>query len=275
MPSFPWQTSATGALQVTSVPKTTVYLDNKQLGTTPYYFEQLSVGEHQLRLTSNVPEVNATWQTRIVLSPRVLTVVNRDFGPSDILSAGHIITLEQLPDASQGEMSIIALPTGAQVNLDNNLVGATPLVQKNVKPGEHTVDISLPGYKSRSVKVQTVAGYRLLLNVQLAQELNGESGNLAASVSGQLATSSGQIVTATPVIGQANLPAKPRVKILDTPTNWLNVRFGPAMSATISAKVNPGEYYPYLDEQAGWVKIKYNNNQSEGWVSSQYVEKEL
>lgn len=279
LPQLPWQTTTLGALQVTSVPKATVFLDDKELGKTPYYYEQLPVGDHVLRLTSDVSAVTASWQTRIQLNPRVLTVVSRDLGPSDILSSGHVISLEQLPDPKQSEISIISTPAGAQINIDNNLVGATPVTQKDVKQTDHTIDISLPGYKSRSVKVQTVMGYRLMLNAQLAQALLDQTSGVVATSSAQLsATASSQtaLPSATPIsTTQATLPSKPRVKVLDTPTGWLNVRFGPSMSATVSAKVNPGEFYPYEDEQGGWVKIKYNNGQSDGWVSVQYVEKQL
>lgn len=269
LPNLPWQTAALGALQVTAIPKSTVFLNEKELGKTSYYDDKLAAGEYTLRLASDVSSVTASWQTKIKIAPRVLTVVSRDLGPSELLSSGHVIFLEQLLDGRKSEISVISTPTGAQVNIDSSPIGTTPIAREIGKPGEHSIDISLAGYKSRNVHIQTVMGYRLLLNVQLAQELIGQTDNEASP--------SGQLTSPTPTAPEnvSSLPPKPRIKVLETPTGWLNVRSGSNLSASISAKINPGEYYPYLDEQTGWVKIKYNNGQSEGWVSVQYVEKQL
>lgn len=276
VPQFPWQASAFGAIQVISVPRTAVYLDNKEVGKTPYYNEKLSVGEHMLRLSSDLPSLSVSWQTTVKAEPRVLTIVSRDLGPTDILSSGYTVSLEPLPNGRQSEINIISTPAGAQVSLDNNMAGMTPFSRANVPQGEHAIDVSLGGYQSRNLKVQAVMGYRVLLNMQLAQVLAGTTNNTAntASVSGTI-TGQNPSLTPTPFAQVSNLPAKPRIKVLDTPTGWLNVRFGPSLIASISAKINPGDYYPYVDEQAGWVEIKYNNGLSNGWVSSQYVEKQL
>ena len=46
----------------------------------------------------------------------------------------------------------------------------------------------------------------------------------------------------------------------------------PSASATEAAKVNPGEMFPYLNEEkSGWYKIEYEEGK-EGWVSGVYVE---
>ncbi|MCL5675665.1 MAG: PEGA domain-containing protein [Patescibacteria group bacterium] len=272
LPQLPWQTPAMGALQVTSVPRSTVYLDDKEMGKTPYSNEQLPAGDYTLRLTSDLTPLNASWQTNIKLSPRVLTVVSRDLGPTDILSSGHIVSLEPLADGRKSEINIISTPTGAQVNLDNNQAGVTPYSLTNIKQGEHSVEISLPGYKNDNLKVQAIMGYRLLLNISLGQELPGSDTANTATQSAIISKNTVSI-TPTPVIDQSSV-SKPRIKVLDTPTGWLNVRDNPGLSASISAKINPGEYYPYIDEQNGWVKIKYDS-QKEGWVSVQYVQKQL
>ena len=44
------------------------------------------------------------------------------------------------------------------------------------------------------------------------------------------------------------------------------------MTASEAAKVNPGDTFELLDEEAGWYKINYEENK-EGWISSNYVEK--
>ena len=65
--------------------------------------------------------------------------------------------------------------------------------------------------------------------------------------------------------------SNPKLKILDTPTGWLNVRDAASLDGKAIAKVHPGEEYEYADEQSGWYKIILSNGIS-GWVYKQYVQ---
>ena len=69
---------------------------------------------------------------------------------------------------------------------------------------------------------------------------------------------------ATPVVIQ-------QVKILDTPTGYLNVRSGPGTNFEQIGRVNPGEIYDLVSEDldAGWYQIRLDNGQN-GWVIKQY-----
>lgn len=62
------------------------------------------------------------------------------------------------------------------------------------------------------------------------------------------------------------------VTITETPTGWLNVREGPAVSYNMIKKINPGESYTFLEEKTGWYKIKLGE-EKEGWIASQYANK--
>ncbi|MBI3384975.1 SH3 domain-containing protein [Candidatus Gottesmanbacteria bacterium] len=198
--SLPGQKSVPSALQITAIPKATVYLDNKELGKTPYYDEKIPAGEHSIRLSADSANF-ISWQQQVKFTPRILTVINR-----------------------------------------------------------------ILGYTQRQIKVKTQTGYRLIINVQLAQILTQETIPPASNS----ATISAQNTVAT----STSTPNRPRVKILDTDTGWLRVRSTPSISASEVTKVYPGEFYSYLDQESGWVKIKLDKDK-EGWVSGQYVEKQL
>lgn len=265
---LPGQKPVPSALQVTSIPKATVYLDNKELGRTPYYDEKIPAGEHTIRLSADSANF-ISWQQQVKFTPRILTVINRILGPTDVLSSGEIVTMEQLDDAKAAELAVVSSPDGAKVVIDNSDVGLTPFAQKNTGIGEHEITVSFPNYTQRQIKVKTQLGYRLIISVQLAQILIQETTPQAtdsATILGQ------NTVTTTPASGST--PDRPRVKILDTDTGWLRVRSTPSISASEVTKVYPGEFYSYLDQQAGWVKIKLDKDK-EGWVSGQYVEKQL
>ena len=62
------------------------------------------------------------------------------------------------------------------------------------------------------------------------------------------------------------------VLILDTPTGWLNVRSGAGTTNEQVDRVSPNEEYLLLEENDNWYKIKINDN-TEGWITSQYAEK--
>ena len=93
-----------------------------------------------------------------------------------------------------------------------------------------------------------------------------------------------EIIVPEPTLGEAAAepeqaaPLEPavtvqKVKILDTPTGYLNVREGPGTNFQKIAQVTPGESYELIssDEPKGWYKIKLDETRS-GWVTKQYAE---
>ncbi|HBL00584.1 TPA: hypothetical protein DHW62_02005 [candidate division WWE3 bacterium] len=62
-----------------------------------------------------------------------------------------------------------------------------------------------------------------------------------------------------------------QAKIKTTPTGWLRVRSEPSLDGTEITRVDTGGIYRVLEEQTGWVKIRVSDT-SEGWVSADYVE---
>jgi type IV pilus assembly protein PilM len=64
------------------------------------------------------------------------------------------------------------------------------------------------------------------------------------------------------------------VRIMGTPTGWLNARKGPGTSYGIIKRINPGEEYEKLKKENGWYAIQLDEN-TEGWISAQYAEIQL
>ena len=95
-----------GALQVTSVPQSKVYLDNKLIGTTPFCAcdstQMLSVGDYSVKL---VPATSSfrPFEDKVTISKGTLTAVDRTFadgGSSD----GSIISLIPLDNKKDIEI---------------------------------------------------------------------------------------------------------------------------------------------------------------------------
>jgi len=139
----------------------TVFLDGKKLGVTPFYSEEVAVGEATLLLSSDT----ATFERRLTFTPGTQTVVNWDLGPSDNFQAGDVIWLEE--SALGTRVAIISEPSEADVAVDGAAVGKTPFSSGEITPGEHRLEISKEGWETRTLRVRVLEGYKLNLSSRL------------------------------------------------------------------------------------------------------------
>ncbi len=244
-----------GALQVTSVPASKVYLNGVYIGKTPLCRcegnNQISAGTYSLKLVPLVGDNLSPYEDTITISNRILTVVDRTFGVGEF-STGSVITLSPLSNPSATELFISSVPGGATVTLDGNIAGTTPLLLKSVTPSDHDILLSENGFESKTVHVHTATGYTL-------------SAVITLGVTPISATPSAQDVLLTPT-------SAPSIVILTTPTGFLRVRSDPSLTASETAQVKPGDTFPFVDEQNGWYEIQLPDK-TNGWVSMQYAEK--
>ncbi|MBA7645958.1 hypothetical protein ES703_53718 [subsurface metagenome] len=129
----PWM----GSLAITSDPAgAEVYLDGDYVGTTALNkavrVDDLIEGRYNVKLIAGG---YVDWQGEIVVLPK--------------MSQSFNIPLIMKP----GSMTISSEPPEAEVYLDNNLVGKTPLTLKEVAEGEHDLRIVKETYKEWSRKV--------------------------------------------------------------------------------------------------------------------------
>ena len=270
-----------GELRVDSQPVATIFLDNKNIGKTPYK-DKIEAGEYTIKL---VPETTTTqltsWQGKIVVGQNLLTYVNANLSESELTTAIDVVWLEKIT-SKQSELSVTTNPDGATVLVDDVSRGVTPLSLQDIAAGEHSASVTSVGFLTRSLKIKTTPGYRLIANLKLA--LSGATptptpeesptGSPAPTPSGK-ATPTPKLTptkTATGSATQVQNPPKPYVVIKDTPTGFLRVREEPSTGATEAGRVNPGEKYTIVDTKSGWYQIKYDGTNS-GWVSGQYTEK--
>lgn len=242
-----------GALQVTSQPKSRVYVNGKFVGVTPLckceLKEMLPSGEYRIRL---VPEDSQfdPFENKITITPKVLTVVDRTFN-KDGIASGSIISLTKLQDKNTIELEIISFPDKAKIFLDNNVTGFTPIQLSNLTESDHEIKLTRDGYQDKTVRIRTVKGFRLetLIFLGVSPSLSSED------------------------IEGSPQPEVSKVLILQTPTGFLRVRESASISSREIGRVTPGEKYDLLQEGGGWFKIKLINGK-EGWVSAQYAQKD-
>lgn len=271
------------ALQITSEPKATVFLNGEHLSQTPYFDENLKPGDYTLKLVPESSETSLSpWQAAIKLNPGIMTVVNRRFGETEEESSGYILTLEPIAEKDKARISVISTPDSVVVSLDAEPKGFTPLSLDEVEEGERVLNISALGYREETIKAKTIKGHKLIVNVQLAKiiEEKEEDEDEEATKSAERTESE---ATKEPETKQEASPSakteeaeieKPYVKINDNPWGYLNVRSEPSTSGgtdTVITDVDPGDLYPYVDtSEGGWYKIEYEEDKM-GWVSGKYA----
>ncbi len=247
-----------GALQVTSNPRTKVYLDEKLIGQTPLCkceaADMLGVGSYTLRLVPLDPALSE-YQEKIEIAPSVLTVVDRKFAKG-AASDGSVIFLTALSEKTDSSLLVLSLPDKADVFMDNAPVGQSPLVLSDLTESDHALRIKKEGYKDKVVRIRTPKGYKLTTRIYLG--IDEAKIEKVASPSGDLSPTPRKNAT---------------VVILQTPNGFLRVREDASLTATEIDRVSPGETFEVVDEKSGWYQIKLESGEK-GWISSRYAEKQ-
>ena len=256
------------ALQITTSPQATVFINGQHVGQTPYDTNDLKAGEITVKL---VPEgqPGVSWESKVTLTPKVVTVINRRFGPTADQSSGEVFTLEPLTKKAAA-LVLMSTPDSSIVTVDNQPQGFTPVSLDPITAGEHAIAVSSPGFTDNSFKTNVPAGYKLIANIQLARIPSQEATpSLETTPTSSPAASPSASPPATPAVASASASAKapPYVEILANPIGFLRVRANPSTGAAELARAYPGQRLPYKNEESnGWYKIEYAAS-STGWVS--------
>ncbi len=230
-------TNKPAALQVTSIPEASIFLDGKHLGKTPYSSDQLKSGEHSLKIAAS----EASFVATVNLSSGTLTVINRELTGNFLAQAGEILSLE--PD--KAGLFVASSPKDANLVLDGRLMGTTPILIEDIKEGDHKLFLTHDGYIDHELAVKTSAKYQLVADVTLAS-----------------------IIAKQP---QASPKPIVKVEILTTPQGFLRVRKDPSLASFEVGRVNTGDQLEVIQEIKDWVQVKFEGKQ--GWISSTYTNK--
>ena len=230
----------TSGIFVLSLPQeATVYINNKEVGKTPFEDKNLEVGTYTVKIEKS----GAWWEGKVNLMPGTVTFINRDLASDSASSAGEILTLEK----GKG-LTIISNPPEADVEVDGKSWGKTPITV-DAGSGDHTILISRANYLNRSIRANLPSDF----NLTVSADLGLSEADLTA--------------VTTPVITQT-----PQVLVKNTPTGFLRVRDKPNLNGKEITQVKPGDKLVLLEEQGSWDRVRLAD-ETEGFVSSAYVEK--
>lgn len=147
--------SGEGALQVTAIPQSTVYLNGKPLGKTPLCKcegkDRIKAGEYTIKLIPISGQNIFPYEEHITVTKGILTVVDRTFGAGS-LSTGSVITLVPIHDKKAVQLFISSFPSEASVAIDGNDSGKTPLLVRTLTDSDHDLVVSKSGYKDKTIQ---------------------------------------------------------------------------------------------------------------------------
>ncbi len=148
-----------GYITVKSTPSgAEVYIDKKKVGTTPYLMEKIKRGQHVVELRKEGYEPFAN----------MLTIkageVNRQF---------EDVTLEAVR-VQYGKVYVVSSPAGADITIDNDYKGKTPMTVDNVPVGSRNVTLTYGDYAPAMKTVMVEEGKTASVNVTLTNGRNVE-----------------------------------------------------------------------------------------------------
>lgn len=248
-------------ISVESNPSATVYIAGEEVGKTPYQ-GIWEAGEVIIKLVPGDPLV--PYETKVNLLADRQTLIKRDFGSSEEASGGQIISYEKV-GANETSLSLLSTPDYAQVSIDGNIRGFSPIMNYSVSSDTHQVVVTKIGYLDNTFEVSTQKGYKAVVVVKLIA-----TGEPIASPSASVSPSP------TPA-SVTNV----YVQILDTPSGFLRVRAEGSTTSNEIARVKPGDKLLFVSQDAKgeWYQVVYAEGEvyakgdKKGWVFSQYAKK--
>jgi CRISPR/Cas system-associated exonuclease Cas4 (RecB family) len=174
-----------GTIEVTSVPTgAEVFLDGLTQGMTPLVIPDVSNGIHTLRLelSGYVP-----WEEPVIVTAGETTFIHA--------------TLTTVPPAN-GSVTVQSDPDGANVYLDGEMKGLTPVAITGVSPGPHIVRIEKTGYIPYQKDITVTAGSTTIVSAALASVPPPTTGsvNIESEPEGANVYLDGGLVGITPLL---------------------------------------------------------------------------
>lgn len=255
-------------LEINTSPPSTVFINDQDLGSTPYSDQNIKPGEYTIRLVPEPGDTELqTWETIITLDASVTTIINRTFATNETEATSYTLQLKPDLDKSKAFVSVISDPDTASVTIDSTSHGFTPVSKIELSAGGHNVDVSSPGFKPISISINLIEGYNLVVNANLAREIiileKSPATSSATLDIDDLPEEDGNLLTED--------IAKPYVIIEETGTGWLRVRDAPnSTTAEELGKVNVGEKLSYIESNdTGWYKVTFEGE--DGWISGRFA----
>jgi hypothetical protein len=143
-----------GDIQVTASQQANVYLDGERAGMTPRSLKNVPLGRHTVRVTrpGYAPQEQIVVLTAEEPAASLTFTLRRAgaepaAGPAQAPAIKSVLTV-----------LIESTPPGARIRIDGRDLAPAPLTVRQMRPGTHTIELRLPGYKTWTQKITVAAG---------------------------------------------------------------------------------------------------------------------
>lgn len=166
--SVPGITSGTALTVNTQSGKAEVYIDEQKVGETPFQTENLTHGEHDLRIVrlSNQESFYETISKQIFIEEGTRTFVEAEIGPGRQFTSLKIVYYRK-DNPGESRVYVDTSPEKSTVTIDDNSYGQAPLTTSDIEPGRHTILVSHDGYETEETTIIVREGYTLIAEFQL------------------------------------------------------------------------------------------------------------
>jgi hypothetical protein len=139
--------SSTGWIYISSSPGgAAATVDGSSVGQTPtsgsLKLNTVPVGDHTVSLKLDGYKL---YSTRTSVSSNTVSEVSAVLEP-------------EAASSGKGSLSVSSNPSGANIFLDNNFIGISPLTANEIAAGSHLVTFRMDGYEDYSTNAQVTAG---------------------------------------------------------------------------------------------------------------------
>jgi hypothetical protein len=161
----------TGSISIKSNPsKAKIYLDSKEVGTTPNTLKAIDIGPHEFEIRS---DGYTSWMESIDINK------------------GKNKKIHVVLQKNTGSVIIKSEPSNAKVLIDGSEVGNTPVTISDLIPGMHSVAINMEGYEDWSKSLETIAGEETVIAAALQMKtgsicINSKPANAKAIIDGKV-----------------------------------------------------------------------------------------
>ncbi|MBI3924754.1 MAG: serine/threonine protein kinase [Armatimonadetes bacterium] len=151
----------------------------------------------------------------------------------EIPEGGEAALTAELTSATRGYLQVSSEPSGAQVALDGQPQGLSPVRLKELEPGEHVVTLSKPGFETHQEKVQVVAAKEAPVNAKLKPSVGAL--RIRSQPGGATVLLDGEKKGTTPLELQALEPGAHKLTLVRT--GYLQYREDAAVEAGRTAEI--------------------------------------
>jgi PKD repeat protein len=130
-----------GSIAITSIPSgAEVYIDGRQSGIAPALFPEIVPGNHLVTLSTKGYD---DWSHIVSVGSGQMAAIN-----ADLIAAKEIT----------GSLAVITDPPGAEVFIDSDFKGVSPVTIPGLSVGTHTILLTLQEYADTTTNISVAAG---------------------------------------------------------------------------------------------------------------------